>query len=211
MSVGVVTVAVGDAYQARLPAWARAVADLHRTPDAVTIAVDQIADDLADEIANILPVAEIVESERSWSHHPQILANDAIEHTRTDWICKMDVDDVILPHALDRIDAFDGDVLMFGILHNGRPLIPDTVSAETVLRRVSNHVFSGSPYRRELWEGNPYRDMIFEDWAFWIGCAQRGASFVSLHTVDYIYTTHADQITAQVNEAYWTSVVRSLP
>lgn len=205
------TVAVGAPYQSRLPGWARAVAALERPPDAVTIAVDDIADKLADEIANILPVAEIVQSNRPWAHHPQVLVNDAIEYTRTDWICKMDADDVILPHALSRLDGFGGDVLMFGIVHNGRPLVAPDVTAEAVLARTGNLVFSGSPYRRHLWEGNEYRDMILEDWAFWIGCAQRGAAFASLGTVDYLYTSHPGQITRRADESYWAQVVRGLP
>lgn len=211
MSVGVVTVAVGDEYQRRLPEWAEAVAALDRAPDQVTIAVDDISDELADDIANILPIAEIVESQRRWSHHPQVLVNDAIEHTGTDWICKMDADDVILPHALTPLDGLDADVLMFGIQIDEHGLLWGDVSRDEILKRRANLVFSGSPYRRHLWADNHYRDMIFEDWAFWIGCAEQGARFVASNTIDYVYTRHPSQISARADEHYWTSVVRSLP
>lgn len=210
MSVGVVTVAVGESYQQRLPTWAEAVADLERVPDEVTIAVDDIADDLAGEILAILPAAQIIHSTRQWQHHPQVLANDAVEHTSTDWICKMDADDVILPHALTPLDGLDADVLMFGIQLDDNGLLWGDVTRDEILKRRGNIVFSGSPYRRHLWHDNPYRDMIFEDWAFWIGCAEQGARFVASNTIDYIYTRHDEQISARADTAYWTSVVRSV-
>lgn len=210
MSVGVVTVAVGDAYQSRLPSWVQAVADLDRPPDAVTIAVDDIPTDLADEVLAILPTAQIIHSTREWRHHPQVLANDAVQHTGTDWICKMDADDVILPHALTPLDGLDADVLMFGIELDGTAHLRGDISREEILSRRANVVFSGSPYRRHLWEQNHYRDMIFEDWAFWIGCAEQGARFVTSNTVDYVYTRHDGQMSARSDTAYWTSVVRGM-
>lgn len=211
MSVAVVTVAVGSEYQARLPAWAKAVAALDRQPDEVIVAVDDLPDRLINELTLILGEFWLVPSDREWLHHPQVLVNDAILVADSEWICKMDVDDLILPHALTPLDDIDGDVFMFGIRHGGRDLVWSGVTSELIRTRQGNLVFSGSPFRRSFWEGNEFRDMIFEDWAFWIGCADRGARFVSSGRVDYIYSQHEGQISARSDTAYWTSVVRSLP
>jgi len=211
VSVAVVTVAVGDAYQARLPEWARAVAALDRQPDEVIIAVDDLPGRIINELELILRDFWIVPSERAWRHHPQVLINEAIAVSESEWICKMDADDLILPHALTPLNDLDADVLMFGISHGGQDLQLQGVTAEAILTRQANLVFSGSPFRRRLWETNRFRDMIYEDWAFWIGCAEQGARFHPSGTIDYIYTIHDGQISARSDSAYWASVVRSLP
>lgn len=210
MTIGVVTVAVGEKYQAMLPRWVGAVAELNTQPDEVCIVVDTIPSRLAHEIQDMLPSLSIMISNRPWRYHPQILANDGIGMMFTNWICKMDVDDLLLPHAFDHVEETPCDVYCFGISHRGRNLYGQSPTAEQVLTREANYVFSGSPFRRALWVGNEYRDMIFEDWAFWVGCAKRGAIFQSSRSIDYVYSEHEGQISQGVNEAYWASVVRSL-
>ena len=211
MSIAVVTAAVGDEYQALLPAWAEAVAALERQPDEVIIAVDDLPGAIINRLELILRDFWIVPSDREWEHHPQVLVNDAISVADSEWICKMDADDEILPHALTPLDACTADVFMFGIQHGGQYLQYSGVTAEKILTREANLVFSGSPFRRYLWEGNNFRDMIFEDWAFWIGCAEQGATFEHSGTYDYIYTAHEGQISRRHDEAYWAEKVRELP
>lgn len=210
MTIGVVTVAVGEKYQAMLPRWAESVAALNTPPSEVCIVVDTIPSSLARQIQDILPNLSIMLSNRPWRYHPQILANDGIGRTFTNWICKMDVDDLLLPHAFDHVEETPCDVYCFGISHRGRNLYGQSPTAHEVLTREANYVFSGSPYRRALWVGNEYRDMIFEDWAFWLGCARQTRRFAHTGTIDYIYTTHPDQISARADEAYWAQIVRSL-
>lgn len=211
MSIGVVTVAVGEPYTQRLIAWADAVATLERTPDVVTVVSNRLGRDLVTQLDDILGDWQLVGSARSWRHHPQVLINDAIQMTDTDWICKMDADDLFLPHALNDVDdATDADVFMFGIEIQGRGLTFAGVQADMIVRAEQNLVFSGSPFRRWLWTDNQFRDMIYEDWAFWIGCAKQGARFKSSGRVDYIYQLHDGQITKNIDEQYWTTIVRSL-
>lgn len=212
MTIGIVTVAVGEPYQNRLEQWAEAVASLHRRPDQITVVVDTLPTDLIHRLDDILGPWQLIYSTREWTHHPQILTNDGIAFTDTEWICKMDVDDVILPHAFDTIDDLpDTDILMFGIRTDTRDITFTGVTADAILTRQDNLVFSGSPFRRWLWYDNPYRDMIFEDWAFWIGCAKQSDRFTHTGTIDYIYTTHDDQISTRADHAYWTSIVRGIP
>jgi hypothetical protein len=210
MTIGVVTVAYGDTYRAFLPEWAQAIGALHTQPNQVTIATDFIAPEIADLVAEHLPQAIWVISPRVPIHHPQVLVNDAIGLTRTDWICKMDVDDIIYPHALDAMDDLPCDVFMFGICLQGHDMLPNNVTGEQVLDCDENLVFSGSPFRRWLWEANQYRDMIYEDWAFWRDAARAGAKFFPSWTIDYEYRLHGDNISTGCDDAYWREAVRAI-
>lgn len=201
VSVGVVTVAVGDRYQMFLPRWAKAIKALERQPDEITIVVDTITTNKASIILDILPGASIIFANTPWKEHPQILANDAIAKTYTTWICKMDVDDLIYPHALNVLDNWTSQVCCFGINVNGtRILIAPEVTAEEVLASPHNLLFAGSPFKRALWEETPgFQDFIYDDWAFWRDCARAGATFQSTGTVDYYYSLHGENSSLNVN------------
>jgi hypothetical protein len=208
MTIGVVTVAVGDTYLDRLQTWATAVAQLNRQPEIVTVVTNRMPRRYVEILDDLLPQWQLVTTERTWKHHPQVLVNDAIAMTDTDWICKMDADDVILPHAFDTIDDLTStDVLMFGIRTEGKDLTFRDITAEHILKIEHNLVFSGSPFRKWLWSDNHFRDMIFEDWAFWIGCAKQTTRFTHTGTIDYVYTTHDEQISTRADTAYWTAIV----
>lgn len=209
-SIAVATVAVGPTYLAYLPRWATAIAELERQPDQIVIVTDHMPDDIKAALDELIPSWMLVISNRIWKHHPQVLINDAISMTSTEWVCKMDADDVLLPHAFNQIDTITSDVLMFGIRTNEHDLVFVDVTANSILSRQHNYVFSGSPFRRWLWERNHFRDMIFEDWAFWIGCATQGARFKHSETIDYIYTQHPNQISSTIDTAYWEKVVRDV-
>jgi len=189
-TVAVVTVAVGDRYQALLPQWAQAVAALDRQPDEIIIAADDIPDRIITQLELILRDFWIVPSGRTWEHHPQVLANDAIAASTADWICRMDVDDLIYPHALTPLDSCRSDVLCFGIsINRERHLHPPPVTAGIILNAPHNLLFAGSPFRREAWQATPgYRDMIFDDWAFWRDLAANGCTFTRTGTIDYDYS-----------------------
>lgn len=210
MTIGVVTVAYGDTYRAFLPEWAEAVGALQTQPEAVTIVTDRIDEGIEDAVADHVPQAVMIMSDQVPVYHPQILVNHAIDWTRTDWICKMDVDDIIYPHALDGVDGLDCDVFMFGISLNGQDMPPNDVTGDQVRESGENLVFSGSPFRRWVWERSPYRDMIYEDWAFWRDAARAGARFFPSGTIDYEYRLHGDNISVGCDDAYWREVVREI-
>jgi hypothetical protein len=210
MSVGLVTVAYGTTYQRFLPDWANAVAALETRPDQITIVGDDIDFDILYAISTILGDFDYITSHTQPKNHPQILINEAIEATETDWICKMDVDDLIFPHALTGLNGRDCDVFMFGILVGQKSMFPSPVDAEAILNSPHNMVFSGSPYRRALWEANPYRDMIYEDWAFWIEAAKNGARFTPSGRIDYEYRLHEDNISEKCDKALWKGRVEEL-
>ena len=210
MTVGVVTVAHGERYRAFLPEWATAIGSLRRKPDAVTIVTDTLNCQHLTRALDILhPDTVVIQTRTRWKKNTQILANEAIEYTRTDWICKLDADDLIYPHALNSIDDWPTDVCMFGISENGfRNLIPSPVTAQQVLASPHNLIFAGSPFRRDLWEQTPgFQDVTYDDWAFWRSCARAGATFHPTNTIDYYYRLHAHNYSSRADHPTATEEV----
>jgi hypothetical protein len=213
VSIGLVTVVHGDTYRAFLPEWIEAAARLETAPDCYGIVTELITSDLLSMVKDMPCSGTVIRSTTTFSHHPQVLVNEAIQACDTEWICKMDVDDLLLPHAFNHLPE-DADILMFGIQVNSPQgaynLLPSDFRHQDVLDVENNLVFSGSPFRKWLWHGNPFRDMLFEDWAFWIGCAKQQARFTASQQADYIYRLADHNISLGVDEGYWRAVVRSL-
>lgn len=204
-----VTVAYGQTYRDFLPRWVEAINSLTTRPDTVTIVTDDMTD-AAMQAADVRSALTVVSAKGEHRHHPQVYANQGIEATETDWICKMDVDDLIYPHAFDTLATAECDVWMFGIRYRTQTMLALSVDSQTILESPHNLVFSGSPYRRWLTEKAHYRDMIYEDWMFWIDCAAQGARFQPSGTVDYEYVMHEDNISRRADDQYWQGVVRGL-
>lgn len=209
MSIGVITVAYGDKYRGFLPRWVEAINSLHTKPEQVTIVTDDMTD-AAMQAADVESLLTIVGAKGEHVHHPQVYANQAVEATDTDWICKMDVDDIIYSHAFDRLAEADCDVWMFGISYQTQTMLAPSVNSQTILDSPHNLVFSGSPYRKWVTEKARYRDMIYEDWMFWIDCAAQNARFQPSGTIDYEYVMHDDNISSRADDHYWKQVVRRL-
>lgn len=210
MTIGIVTVAYGRTYHEFLPEWSRAVAALERTPDRITIVHDGIGDDIKQSMAYLPFVVSLHDPVTPITTHPQILVNSGIAVTMTDWVVKLDVDDLILPHALNTVDDCADDVLNFGYRIETTDHISRPVTAAEMLRRDNNPIGSCSPFRRWLWERNRFRDMVFDDWAFWYDAAREHATFGATCSVDYIYRVHDNQITRRHDARTATNAVRSL-
>jgi len=207
VTISVVTVAYGPTYRAFLPDWAEAVQALTQPPDEVVIITDDVKSSRAaigDLPATVMPV------QGTHQHHPQVYVNDAIAATTGDFICKMDVDDLLYPWAFEGVEALEADVIMFGITVGDVALPSRPVTAWHILNTPENLVFSGSMFRRWVWAAAPFRDMIYEDWAFWLEAAKQNARFAATGRVDYHYRQHMDNISQHADDAYWRSIVRSL-
>lgn len=186
MSIGLVTVAYGRKYQKMLPVWAESVSMLNRRPDLVTIVGDELPDEIAAELDKLIHY-QFVQTTTKPETHAQVLLNEAIAHTPTDWIVKLDADDVIFPHALDELDGCKADVFMFGVRVNDQDVAAKDVTAIDILANGNNLIVPASPFRRWVWQRAPFRDMIFEDWAFWIEAAANGAKFYRAEGFHYLY------------------------
>jgi hypothetical protein len=210
VSIGIVAVAYGDKYRAFLPRWMRALTMLERQPDRVMIVTDDVPSAIAALGDVYLSSAVFKQAHGTFNVHPQVLVNEAIASVNTEWICKMDIDDVIFPHALNNLDRTDADVYMFGIQLSGQWLPARHATRADILKSPNNLVFSGSPFRRWVWERAPYRDMICEDWMFWIDAARNGARFHASPDIDYEYVIHGDNITLRTDMAAAERNVRGM-
>ena len=209
MTVGIVASVYGSAYHKFvLPGVAR-ISSLNRQPDRVTIAHDGIPAKYRDAVAELLEV-EWIYSDLSYNYHPQVNINAAISVTETDWIAKVDIDDLLLPHALDGINDSLADVVNFGYRIGDTDCPSREVSADYVMLKINNPIGSCSPFRRWIWEANPFEDVRFDDWRFWIKAARAGATFSATGRTDYIYRVHPDQISRRIYLAAATQEIADL-
>jgi LmbE family N-acetylglucosaminyl deacetylase len=110
--------------------------------------------------------------------------NHAVNSTNTEWIMYLDVDDMILPNALDEIAkvAPHSDVICAGFKTNiDRKEEDRTIFADPDLQKILGifRLNSHSPYRKSLWEHSPYiENNGFNENALWIGFAKLKARFI---------------------------------
>lgn len=200
MSVGIVTSCYGPTYYGFLDQWSLAILDLNKHPDWITIVHDGVPEEL-QRILNRRIDPVWIELQTSHRLHPQVNVNEAISRTFTDWILKVDVDDLLLEHALDGWQDTEADVVSFGYRidladHPSRP-----VTAEQMMAKLDNPIGSCSPFRRWVWEANKFRDTLYDDWAFWIEAARAGAVFSHTGRVDYRYRSHPEQISKRIDHS----------
>ena len=210
MSVGVVAVAYGDTYRAFLPRWMRAMTMLEQKPQQIMVVTDDVPDCIARLGDVYLSSVIFKQAHGTFERHPQYLVNEGIASMHTDWICKMDMDDIIFPHAFNGLHDCLADVYMFGIQLDEKWLPAHHITAKDVLRSNHNLIFSGSPFRRWVWEKQGFRDMICEDWMFWIDAAKNGARFQASPNIDYEYVIHGDNITLHTDMEVAENNVRGM-
>lgn len=199
MTVGICSVAYGQTYHAFLVEWSCAIAALETKPTTITVIHDGVSQEIRDQVADNIRVLWVEDHAIKFDVHPQVAVNSAIALTATDWIIKLDVDDLIMPHALNTLRDCAADVLNFGYRIGETDHISQPVTAEYILERKSNPIGSCSPFRRWIWEANKFEDRSYDDWVFWIKAARSGAVFDATRRVDYVYRTHAEQITHRLN------------
>jgi hypothetical protein len=169
-----------------------------------------VPQEIKDAVNGCVPVMWVEDHTTTYTVHPQFLVNTAITVTKCDWIVKLDVDDLILPHALNSVKTCRADVLNFGYQINGNDHVSRVVTPEEIVSRSSNEISSCSPFRRKLWERNKFLDMVFDDWGFWFQAARDGATFAATGTVDYLYRVHPEQITRRFDSAQCRAEVLAL-
>lgn len=187
ISVGIVGICHG--YPEKITAWIKSVRALNRKPDEIVLVLwDQIVIDDLD-----LDGIKVI----GWSGDFEYsnMMNLAVENCKTDWIAWIGIDDKYRPHALDKIDTSQGDVLALGFEYDtGQLWTPTATNPEEILSMRANMIPCGSPFKRWLWERQPFDQSIApsDDWAFWLGTALSGAVYDATLDVDvdYEYAGH---------------------
>jgi glycosyltransferase involved in cell wall biosynthesis len=132
---------------------------------------------------------------------PPRALNSGVAAAAGSLILVLDADDAIHPVFLERavaaLDADRGadivltDVVLFGAEAKVWKMGPFTL--EALVQR--NRLCCTSLYRRRLWEeAGGYAvnmELGYEDWDFWIGCAERGARAIHLRQPLFFYRMHA--------------------
>ena len=210
VSVGIVTSCYGPTYHRFLDDWSAAILDLNTAPDWITVIHDGVDSNTRQRLDRRHDIVWIEDTLTAHRQHPQVHVNEAIAQTFTDWILKVDVDDELLPHALDGWQKTQADVVSFGYRidladHPSRP-----ISAQEIQRRTDNPIGSCSPFRRWVWETNHFADLLYDDWAFWIQAAEAGATFTNTGRVDYRYRSHPQQMSRNIDHAQAMREIESL-
>jgi hypothetical protein len=196
-----VTVAFGD-HKKFLMQWANSLTKLTILPNEIFLGVDQIDFKLKKSLEGLIPNLFIYEMPRLGKVHFGLEFNYLISKTNSEWICKIDVDDLILPDAYEELFDAPFDILGFNAVNSETKTIIsaiDNPSAKKVLEFDENTLLSLSPFRKWIWGEIKFRDIVFDDWAFWIESARLDPIIKKSQKTNYIYTIHANQATKKVN------------
>lgn len=116
------------------------------------------------------------------------MRNAALEIADTEWFVPSDLDDLPLPNYVRNLGQ-DAEIhaytLQMGIgLHGFRP--QDWENAFDV--NAGNPMVSCSAYKTDWGRRIRYRDVGWEDWAFWLDMKKAGARVYADPSPKYIYT-----------------------
>lgn len=127
--------------------------------------------------------------------------NCAVSLTDTEWVMHLDVDDKIMPHALNdwRQLCKSADVISMGYeTFPSKPSRTNLYNTFTGRQNLWSPKLASavSPFRRWLWEKSPYRTDLAGSWdtALWIGFCHLGARFVAMSRAGYWYRQHGDSL-----------------
>jgi len=107
---------------------------------------------------------------------PGPMRNAALEAANTNWFVFADLDDIPLPNYIDGLaDKFD--IHAFSYMYGDRTYGFTPSMWESAFNpNIGNPVASCSAYKTELAKKVKYRDIGWEDWAFWLDMKKAGAT-----------------------------------
>jgi glycosyltransferase involved in cell wall biosynthesis len=131
---------------------------------------------------------------------PPRALNAGVAAARAELVLPLDADDQLHPTFLEKtVAALERDpaasvaftdVVLFGAVCSGWRMGPFTVDA----LKDRNRLCVTSLFRRGLWvEAGGFRpemDLGYEDWDFWVTCAERGARAVHVRQPLFFYRMH---------------------
>ena len=175
MDVTLWTTVFGD-YHRFLDGWMEAA--VKTNPDRLMVVSDRPLDIDADVI---------VRQPNSKYPYTSMLNYGAAE-CGDGWVWRIDVDDRILPDALQVLEGRDCDIVVVGLESTkGYTNIPRVVNHDKFLVG-GNRYTAGSPFTKDIWErAGGFPDIAHCDWGFWRRCAKLGARFEAAGRVCYVY------------------------
>lgn len=182
MTFTVVSTLWGDKYDAYVPEWLDSVEPLGA--DAVIVATDRRR--------NFAGWVEQVVAEPGGRFPAPFYLNLACERavTKVLWIC--DMDDRIKPDAVDILDD-SVDIVGAGYQRSdGFVYIPEQFTNVDMLAMSWNPIPASSPFKREVWQANPYPDIAHQDWGFWRKAMRAGFTYKTSGRVVYDYAWHPE-------------------
>jgi hypothetical protein len=193
VSVAVIACLYGTEYDRFVDEWFASLGQLERQPDEI-----------------ILHRGERLEGETGTQAR---LQNEAAALASSEWIWKLDVDDLALPTALNGIDYVVSDVWVMGYrLENGDKCIPEVLPNSEYLDSDEQLYPGMSAFQRDVFEGvGGYPEIAYEDWGLWRRMARAGCTFESSHRAHSTYRKHRGQRTVtELVEASRETMLREM-
>jgi hypothetical protein len=192
MTVSIVTVLFGDAYDRYLAPWIDA--SLAAKPDDILVVTDMprchehhYARDRVTEITT--------GGATGWRFPISALLNRAFQWATTDWVWFVGIDDTIRPDALTVLNGNDhADTVQVGYARSdGYNHAPPAWTNADILRHTNNSLVGCSPVKRDAWlRVGGYPDVAFEDWAMWRKMARAGCVFAYTNQIAVDYYWHPE-------------------
>lgn len=196
MNLGIVTV-VHSGYGKYLVSWCEHISRLQPQPKVTVVLGDnhQVSPKMLKKYRSILPQLKIIESSGTKLGK---LRNVAISKTNTEWIMVLDVDDIILPNAMEELQlaSVDGDfiLLTWYIYRNGEIAIKTQISPYESATRYYGRIFfhNANPFRRSFWVTNPFGNNDYPGAGFVVGLVEAGARITRVQNPCVVHVRHQD-------------------
>lgn len=156
MSIAIATACWGIYWERFGVRFANSIAKLNRKPDeTIVVGEVEVAPIWIDTPRPVSPVCQ-------WDWF-----NEAVQHSTSEWVLCLGIDDEILPAGLDDL-PLTGDVVSITGLENGEPWRADRDGWRNLLSITENPMRGGTIFRRDVFLRYPWRRMRLCDWAQWI-------------------------------------------
>lgn len=173
----------GLGYERFIPGWVEAVTALQNVPDDVIVASDH---------SYKIPDTLVVVSDCDWTYPQAYYLQQAAMAADTDWIVIADIDDRLMPDALNGISEILDDVWQFGYIRSdGEVYVPPQLGCADFLEMKSNPYVGSSAIRLDAFrECGGFYDVALQDWALWRNMARRGMTFHASERPRFYYNRH---------------------
>jgi hypothetical protein len=201
MNIGICTIVYNE-YGKFLAQRLKSIEGLNTKPTEVVVVLGK---NYGDQYAPVV-WPNNVKVVKSDSDNMGVLKNLAVENLSTEWVVNIGVDDEILPWAIEEFSKHvqNKDVIAAKYLFlppNKSVCMHPRINTEVLLSKEyytngSNYMHGGSPFKRELWLRNPYKENECFNSLFWIDVAAEGANFGTTDIPCLIYNnrkgSHSD-------------------